>query len=379
MIVLNLKLDNILAFKDFEVNFSYPRKLKKTLIEGEHLRTIPTFRYKKLVVLIGSNATGKTSLIKLIWRISLFLHRKNPSFLDSLISENNEHGNIEIDFVNEYDDVAILYRAKIRIIKNNVNNQNIVEVAMYSKKLTEGDSYENSINELDNHEYVFESWQVALQEFYDNFGWQVVLPSTEELFDKFYIHADINESEKDDYLDILNNVMKTLDPAIKNVFHSKDAADAIVIEYSDERKVLIQNGNDISSIPLLSSGTKYGVEISNILFSIKNHRNGLYLVDEQFSYVTADIETAILAKMTALLNSGEQLFFTTHNSNILELGFPFHSFYFMKKTIIDGAPIINVSCASELENRNNVSPKNMFDNDAFGTAPNVDGIYSIGK
>lgn len=31
-------------------------------------------------------------------------------------------------------------------------------------------------------------------------------------------------------------------------------------------------------------------------------------MDEQFSYVTADIETAILAKMTALLNSGEQLF-----------------------------------------------------------------------
>ena len=35
MVILNLKLENILAFNDFEVSFSYPKKLSTSLIEEE--------------------------------------------------------------------------------------------------------------------------------------------------------------------------------------------------------------------------------------------------------------------------------------------------------------------------------------------------------
>ena len=76
MAILNIKLDNVLSFYDFNVNFSFPNKLKTSIIENENLEYVPSFRYKKLNIFVGSNASGKTSLIKCIWTILLFLNKK---------------------------------------------------------------------------------------------------------------------------------------------------------------------------------------------------------------------------------------------------------------------------------------------------------------
>lgn len=76
MPIINLKLDNILSFSNFDINFSYPIKLRNTLIPNENLANVPTFRYKKLNIFVGANASGKTSLVKCIWRILDFLASK---------------------------------------------------------------------------------------------------------------------------------------------------------------------------------------------------------------------------------------------------------------------------------------------------------------
>ena len=44
MVILKLKMDNVLAFNDFEINFSYPVKLRKTLIPDENLNGKPSFK-----------------------------------------------------------------------------------------------------------------------------------------------------------------------------------------------------------------------------------------------------------------------------------------------------------------------------------------------
>ena len=64
MIVLNLKLDQIYGFDDFEINFTYPKKVVNSMIDDEYLEGRERFRYKKAVILMGANATGKTSLGK---------------------------------------------------------------------------------------------------------------------------------------------------------------------------------------------------------------------------------------------------------------------------------------------------------------------------
>lgn len=98
MIVLNLELKGIYGFDDFHINFSYPKKIVNSIIEHEHLKGRERFRYKKAVILMGANATGKTSLGKALLRIFGYIYDGNPSPLFDMSADNN--GYFCIDFVN---------------------------------------------------------------------------------------------------------------------------------------------------------------------------------------------------------------------------------------------------------------------------------------
>ncbi len=140
--------------------------------------------------------------------------------------------------------------------------------------------------------------------------------------------SDKIKTEIDKYLMHIENYFKSkgLDYTFKMI-----SDDAYVIEHQSKKHIIIQQAMSLANIPILSSGTKYGINIANLLYSIKTHRYSTYLIDEQFSYVNSDVEAAMLATMASLLGPNEQIFFTTHNTDILSLSFPFHSFYFLNK------------------------------------------------
>ena len=377
MVILNLKLDNIYLFNEFNVNFSYPKKLTNSLIENEFIQQQPSFRYKKLNIFIGANATGKTSLIKAIWFTLYFLTKRERETILRMINPNKDNAYIEIDLV----DSLFLYRIKIKVNKIELENGNIdneLKVAYVKLELKDKDSYESRVADLDNAIYVFNDYREALDEIDINSSWRTALPARKSAFDEISFLKVPKELE-DEYTNTLYNVLNTLDPSITSVFKSSDSDDAYVIVHENSKNIILQEGTKLSTISLLSSGTKYGISIANMMYSIKHHLNGIYLIDEQFSYVNADVEAAILSTMVSNLGPNEQIFFTTHNTKLLNMSFPTHSLYFMKKEIVDGKSNITIDCASYYENRNNVSVKNMFENDAFGTTPKLDNIFNIGE
>lgn len=380
MVILRVKLDNVLSFKKFDVCFSYPSKLKTSLIENEHLEYVPSFRYKKLNVLIGANASGKTSLIKCIWKTLAFLRFKEKQQLFELINQGENNSKIELDVALDGENIHELHRFKI--LTDNLDSDLNVKIAhnvvLLSAAKTSKDSYESKLKLLDEMPDEYQDYIEALKDVNYITGWNAILPATEPNFDKVRFAKINNDKELNDYLDILTNIFKTMDPSINKILKSKDVKNAFVIDH-ECNKIVVQEGMPLSAIPYLSSGTKYSINIANMIFFIKYHQNGLYLIDEQFSYVNSDVEAAILSTMISLLGPNEQLFFTTHNNEILNLGFPFHSFYFMKKEKTNNGQMISISCGSEAENRNNVSPKTLVDNDVFGTAPKVDKIFEISE
>ncbi len=381
MVVMNVKFNNVLSFYNFEVNFSYASKLKTSLIDGEYLKNVPSFRYKKLNVFVGSNATGKTSLIKCIWKTLLFLTKKDKVFIVDIFNLKYDESFIEIDLVEDNTQEHVLHRFKI-ISNNKVEDIDIKISHTYvslSTKQSSRDSYETKVRELNKLEDNYIDYLECLNNSGMSIGWNMILPATEEGFDKIRYAKPQNEEERFTYENILERVFKTLDPSIVNVSKSKDANNAYVFEHENTEKIIIQEGMTISAIPYLSSGTKYGINIANMMFGIKYHQNGIYLMDEQFSYVNSEIEAAMLSTMVSMLGDNEQIFFTTHNSSILSLGFPFHSFYFMKKSFKNDRNEISISCGSDVENRNNVSPKTILDNDIFAIAPDLNGIFELGE
>lgn len=175
------------------------------------------------------------------------------------------------------------------------------------------------------------------------------MPATENGFDEIKIVERKNDEQRKEYKKILKTILKVFDPSITSVEESKDTNDAFVFTLENVSKsIIIQDGMKLSLIPYLSSGTKYGINIANILFAIKHHIiNGIYLIDEQFSYVDSDIETSILALLVSYLDENEQIFFTTHNKELLASSFPFHSFYFMKKELDNDRRKISIFCAQK--------------------------------
>ena len=55
------------------------------------------------------------------------------------------------------------------------------------------------------------------------------------------------------------------------------------------------------------------------------------IVTKKFSYIHSDIEKAILSLMIDFLKPNTQLFFTTHNMEVLNMDLPIHCFTIFKK------------------------------------------------
>ena len=197
MILMNLKLKNILAFSDFEINFSYPMKLRKSTIDNEFLSSITSFRYKKVNIFIGANATGKTSLMKCIWHCLIFLKNKERTLIDSISNKLFDDSYIELDLVEDTaNQTPKLLRVKIKIDNKDKN----ILVAIGKIDLENGDSYESCAKDLDSQEYTFENYVDCLTKNSLNIGWYTALPATEEGFDIVRFCETRNNAEKQEYL-----------------------------------------------------------------------------------------------------------------------------------------------------------------------------------
>ena len=140
--------------------------------------------------------------------------------------------------------------------------------------------------------------------------------------------------------------------------------------------VIIQDG-ELTKSDILSSGTKAGITIAGMVTAIINGENGFYYCNEKFSYIHTDIEKAFLSLMIQCLRKNDQLFFTTHNTDILDLPLPKHTFTFLKKDINDDTESIKCVNASEFLKRSTDSVKNAVENDLFSTAPSTELIYQL--
>ena len=77
MVVLNVELDNFYAFKNFHMNLTYPKKIVGSCIKEEHLEDRPNFRYKKVNIIMGANASGKTTFGRMLMKIFNFIDKNS--------------------------------------------------------------------------------------------------------------------------------------------------------------------------------------------------------------------------------------------------------------------------------------------------------------
>ena len=370
MIVMDVQIDNFFAFKNFRMNMAYPKKIVNSYIQDEFLEGYPNFRYKKVNILMGSNATGKTSFGQMLMRIFNFIEKKQYSMLTDVVSDTAREATLSIDFVvND----AVLYRMLTIIDPKSTDGYESPDIHVCVKKtpITQKDNYESCSKRLDkmccDAKYSF----VEELEEIKGLSWLFEYPS--ETLGKY----KIPKSDHRIYVSILEKTLRALDPSIIRVEAIDAVEDSFVIRMKN-KDIIMQDGKLVNT-NILSSGTRSGIAIANVMVSIINGRNGFYYCDEKFSYIHSDIERAFLSVMIDSLKKYDQLFFTTHNTDILDLPLPKHSFVFLKKDIDDEEQPIKCINASDFLKRSTDSLRNAVENDLFSVAPNVELIYKIGE
>ena len=348
MIIMDVKLNRIYGFDDFHINFAYPRKLSVSLIGSEVLEGRERFRYKKAVILMGTNATGKTSLGKALLKIFSSIKESNEATLRELYS-GGRPAEFQVDFVNEG---YVLQR-----FCGVVDGEN-VSVRYFSAE----------IGEIDSYEIVVEKLQERTEELSGNFK---ALKKAVGSLDFRFAYPEIERSlrltgvKKTALLKTLRAVIGTLDPTLMDVSVARDLKDSFVIRRRG-KEIIIQEGTLLNR-DILSSGTAEGIDVAVFLASMLSEKKCFYYCDEHFSYIQSDIEKRIFGLMVERLGSNEQLIFTTHNTDMLNLNLPKHSFAFLKKEIDGGEYKVSVNFASDFLKRHTDSVKCAMENDVFGS------------
>lgn len=364
VIIMDVKVDNLYAFKNFHMNMSYPKKIVDSTIENEYLEDRPNFRYKKVNIIMGGNATGKTSLGKLLMLfVNYFKDGSYDRFLN-IIDDTQKKAMLKIDFVTNID---YLYRFEMNIEpkKTGEDTEQDIRISICCVDINKKDNYEICAKKIDEGNCF-----IVTHEDVDTRGWHFSYPQ-DAWRNKTYVTIEDDKR----YLYILEQILKTLDPCIKEVVKLKEVDNTYIVKW-DNCSAIIKEGKIIEG-EALSSGTKAGLDISYIIASLICDKHDLYYCDELFSYVNNDVEKACLSIIIDKLIGRKQLFFTTHNSDVLDMQLPKHSFTFLKKDINDVATPIRCICADQYLKRNTDSLKHAVENDLFCTAPELHRLYEI--
>lgn len=366
MIIMDIKVDNLYAFKNFHMNMSYPKRIVDSTVSGEYLEERTNFRYKKVNIIMGGNATGKTSLGKLLMLFANYFEDGRYHRFVNIIDDKKKKASLLIDFVA---DENFLYRFEMHIAAKPIGDykEKDVDINIYKTNINIKDNYEICSKRLDK----LDCTPVSYGDI-DTSGCFFSYPK-----DSLENQAYLSIEDDKNYLYILEQILKTLDPSIKEVIKVQELDNTYAIKLNNQ-SVIIKDGK-INDTEVLSSGTKAGLDISYIIASLMCHKHYLYYCDELFSYVNSDIEKACLSIIIDKLTEKKQLFFTTHNVDILDMQLPKHAFTFLKKNMDDADMPITCINAAELLKRNTDSLKHAVENDLFCTAPELDRLYELAE
>ena len=350
MVVMGVKLNHIFGFDDFEIRFSYPKRIVRSLIPEECLSGRPNFRYKKAVILMGANATGKTSLGKALSRIFHYVNTENRASLLEMVP-SGAVGSFSVDFVNEG---FVLHRLAGEIS----GADGTAQIRYASAEIGEKDSYERCVDRLTDQTAVL--GQRTLRQIIGEMRYRFAYPEIEPTL-------KIGETDRELLRKTLKAVIGTLDPTFTDVSVSKDLKDSFIVRRM-ETEIIIQEGRLLNR-EALSSGTAEGIDIALFLASILSGKGRFYYCDGHFSYIQSDIEKRIFGIMLDNLGPNEQLVFTTHNTDMLDLNLPKHAYAFLRKKKENGGFRTTVMYASDILKRNTDSIRCAAQNDVFSSLP----------
>ena len=397
MIITRLNIDNLYGFSNIEIDLSYKRKNPKSSIPNEFLPKRPNFNFKRVCIISGTNASGKTSLGKIICGLENFIKRKNIIKYLNAICDRTRPATILIEFVTpstnemhqlelEFVDSGMAIR-KLKYITTPIgmkdsctNVRKRLQTIKEKQKNPNGKYIDSDISGVSQAFDDFSEIEI------DDLGWMFMFSENKS--------EDKANSTHHASQDLVFRILNSFDSSIKSVdavippSETKKSAKSrnkditgYIIKFHNDDSVLINASGEIAgsqeSANRFSKGTYDAIKLTNFIGRIiaegKAKNSCTHFLDEQMAYSHSYLEQHILNLIIEKLSPTAQFFYTTHNYDVLDMGFPSHSFLFMRK---EG----NYTSIVQPENsfsKNDRSLINYVKNNYFNTLPDTSNLDKL--
>lgn len=380
MIFLKVKLDNIFMFKGAELDLTYPKKLPKSTIEFEYLEDFPKIKYKRVCILTGANASGKTVFGKALCIINNYLvgrdidQNSNLFNLKKMMFNKKQKASFQVEFITLNDN-------KCHLLKATFDDYGLLEESYKSVPLLKSDNQKMLSDRLLNSEEIsfynrddnnhgitnpgFSSYACSIKELEPIPSWNYRF--CEAGNSNGIIPKTINAKT-------IKTFLTAFDSSIIGV--DKIESESYKIKFSNGEYVLVDKGEIVNS-NRLSRGTNEAIEIASFYEQMKCNENAkeaiTHYLDEKLAYSHTEIEKSIISLLIDILPRKSQFFYTTHNYDVLDMNLPIHSYVFLKKDKY--SEFIHPEKLGY--NKNDRSLLGLIKNDVFGSLPNTEKIDNL--
>lgn len=382
MIFTKIYIDNLYSFHNCEIDLSIQGKTGYSTIPHEHLKGYEKFRFRRVCIISGANASGKTALGEVLCNIQNLWERydsqvklKTLSDILETISDKSKAGKIEVEFVTSLKDKYYLNSFQMEIKPNKGIFDIISNSGLSSKIEIKIDDNINSARE-----------KLKNQKKEKNYFKLVTLPRAEEKRSWwFYVlsrNSDNNILSELMNKEILEKILLDMDSSIISVKNIKNDEFRIIFNNGDK---LLIDSKGVTDRDRLSSGTYDSLDIAILLSVIIKHKKEddenkktthIYFLDEKMSRVHSELEISILNLMINKLPHNAQLFYTTHNYDVVsDMNLPLYSYLFMGKE--QGKTVIVQPEKNEIMKKNKKKLLEFLKNDFFSILPSTKGIDEL--
>jgi len=368
-------------FDKFSVDFTYKRKLSHILAAHDRLFKESKINVRKNIIVLGGNASGKTTFGKLLCAITNYIigrELSNQLNLFRAIYNKNLDSYFEIEFALG----TIAYRIKSVFNINGFKSESL-------KKIEIAPSYniEKLRKKLDETDYsILENYDLKISkknnEIIPFFSKMLRDPKNSKIYEKLvseigfhYIFSNFadqsNVSKITVSVDMINTILPKIDNSVEKVVALKSndpkiKTSSYIIVFKNGEHITIPDGNLLSSDKdRLSHGTYECLSFLNTLVEINKRKSTMIFIDEYLAHLHAELE-AYLVRKTFCLQRNAQIFFTSHNTELLALNIPANSFMLFKRC---KNGFNTALYANDIINKNDRNLRNYYENDSFGINP----------
>lgn len=382
MIILKIACDNLYMFKNFEVDFTYNRQVNHLLAKNDRIFAGSKIKVRKNLIVMGANASGKTTFGRLLCLILSFIYGK------TLDERNLKLANTQYDKLNDASfEIEFVIGETACLLKAVFHDFALQYEVLTCQKIYKSYDIKTLRKKLRTNEAIstYDADKSDIKAGLRSYAFSILKKAEIERLRKdvgFWFRFSEDSTYTTDYennvdVELISKTLPKIDNSILSVerlYDGKLPTNTYQIKFKNGDVLTVPDGDLRRCDKRLSHGTFESIDFILMLSSLKTEKLDTFYIDEFFAHTNPELEAYFIRNAFLLKSARSQIFFTTHNIQILALNAPANTYMFFRR---NSEGFNEVIYPADKINKNDRNLKGYYDNDYFGILPDYSALDSL--